>query len=172
MPTTTQDTNRRAAIALCRFGHQLIAMGLAMQGGVNPDPKDLKSTISVLSTIGRANEKGLCGDPGDEEPELNDGETVEAEPETATSTETKSHFEKTAQELKAPWLDPSSKSGRFNPRGKAKMAYLVGLGWKDRAVAKNMGIRDNAVAQFRNTRGIPKGTVDPTPEEIEHHISC
>lgn len=148
---STQDKNLQAALAVDRMSHHLHGISLAMMGGVELSPEDTELAMQVLTTLGKANMKGPFDKP----------EEMEAE------TQAKPHHAQTKEERAARWREPGNTAGHFSAEGKAKMKKLVDLGWTDRAVAKAMGIRDNAVRQHRLTRSLPPGKVWPTPEEIE-----
>nr|WP_172685239.1 hypothetical protein [Methylobacterium oryzae]AGO88440.1 protein of unassigned function [Methylobacterium oryzae CBMB20] len=151
MPFSIQDQNFQAALAVNRVAHHMHGISLAMFGGVDPSPEDIKVALQVLTTLGKANMKGPFGE--------------------TDAAETKPHHLQTAEERAARWREPGNTAGHFGPKGKAKMKQLVDLGWTDRAVAKAMGVRDNAVRQHRLARSLPPGKVWPTPEEVEFRIA-
>lgn len=166
-----QQSIHNQADSLARLSYFLLGTSIALRQGVNPgnlpdfSEADIKTGLSVISTLGRAN--NVFGD----EPELNDEEVVEAEAEPARKAQTKPLHEQTLEERKARWVDPFSKQGRLNSAGRGKLAYLVSLGWRDCAIASALGIAPNAVVQFRKPRNLPNGTVTPSPEEIEIHLA-
>ena len=153
MPFSTQTGNFQAALAVDRMSHHLHGISLAMMGGAELNPEDTKLAIQVLTMLGRADMRFSFDE--------------EAKAETQDEPQTKPHHAQTREERAARWREPGNTAGHFNAEGKAKMKELVDLGWTDRAVAKAMGIRDNAVRQHRLTRSLPPGKVRPTPEEIE-----
>ncbi len=115
-----------------------------------PVPEDIKVALQVLTTLGKANMKGPFGET----------DAAETKPTISRRGGARGAVARARQYGRA-----------LRAQGQGQMKQLVDLGWTDRAVAKAMGVRDNAVRQHRLARSLPPGKVWPTPEEVEFRIA-